>query len=215
FPYTPLFRSGKLTPGRYVLRASLEDGSEASGELVIGPIETDAPADEDALTEADAPAQEDEDLPGPESASVESEAVVSEPVDAEPSEPEPAEASAPAEEAQAENAAGEEGERGAQSGRRARTARHEHGGRNWGLSGALYAMRSNGSWGIGDLADLADVAVTAATAGADYLLLTPVALTASQAIDELGLNASDGGGLVIDPVYLRPEDIREVACLLR
>ena len=207
------FALGNLTPGRYVLRASLEDGSEASGELVIGPIETDAPADEDALTEEDAPAQVNEDLPGPESASVESEAVVSEPVDEEPSEPEPAQASAPAEDARAENDAGEEDERDAQSDLRARIARKEYGGRNWGISGALYAMRSNGSWGIGDLADLADVAVTAATAGADYLLLTPVALTASQAIDELGLNSTDGGGLVIDPVYLRPEDIREVAYL--
>src|SRR5699024_10611115 len=97
---------GQLTPGRCVLRAPTEDGSEASGELVIGPIETDAPADEDALTEEDAPAQVDENLPGPESASVESEAVVSEPVDAEPSEPEPAQASAPAEDARAENDAG-------------------------------------------------------------------------------------------------------------
>src|SRR5699024_2420827 len=120
------FALGKLTPGRYVLRASLEDGSEASGELVIGPIEPDAPADEDALTADDAPAQVDEDLPGPESASVESEAVVSEPVDAEPSEPEPAEASAPAEEAQAENDAGEEDERDAQSDLRARIARKEY-----------------------------------------------------------------------------------------
>ena len=207
------FALGTLTPGRYMLRASLEDGSEASGELVIGPIETDAPTDEPAKgssvepapapaeTEPDAPAQVNEELPEPEPEAVE---------------PEPAEASAAAEEAPAENDAVEEDERDereAQSDLRARIARKEYGGRNWGISAALYAMRSNGSWGIGDLADLADVAVTAATAGADYLLLTPLALTASQAIDELGLNSSAGGGLVIDPVYLRPEDIREVAYL--
>ena len=124
-------------------------------------------------------------------------------------EPEPAEASAAAEEPQP--ASKKEDEREARHS--ARIARKEYGGRNWGISAALYAMRSNGSWGIGDLADLADVAVTAATAGADYLLLTPLALTASQAIDELGLNSSAGGGLVIDTVYLRPEDIREVAYL--
>ena len=227
------FALGVLEPGRYTLRASLEDGSEASGELVIGPIESAAatgeesptgesesdasvePAPESAGAERDEPAQVNEERPQPESEPAEPGQVEPMPVDEdeEPSDSEPAQASEAAEEAPAGNEAVAEDSSDAQSDLRTGVARHEYGGRNWGISGALYAMRSNGSWGIGDLADLADVAVTAATAGADYLLLTPLALTASQAIGELGLDSSAGGGLVIDPVYLRPEDIREVAYL--
>nr|WP_227993612.1 hypothetical protein [Pseudactinotalea sp. HY160] len=54
-----------------------------------------------------------------------------------------------------------------------RFGRQEYGGRGWGLSLDLHAVRSARSWGIGDWADLADLAVVAARAGADFLQLNP------------------------------------------
>lgn len=91
--------------------------------------------------------------------------------------------------------------------------REEYHGRRWGLSGALYAMRSRNSWGIGDFADLADVAVTVARAGGDYLLLTPLVSSVQQEVQRLGFAAEGAHALVVDPMYIRPEDIRETVYL--
>ncbi len=47
-------------------------------------------------------------------------------------------------------------------------------GRVWALATQLYALRSNGNWGIGDFSDLAGLAVVAAKAGAGSIALNPL-----------------------------------------
>jgi 4-alpha-glucanotransferase len=47
-------------------------------------------------------------------------------------------------------------------------------GRHWGWQVQLYALRSQGSWGIGDYADLRTVAAAAAADGAGALLVNPL-----------------------------------------
>lgn len=91
--------------------------------------------------------------------------------------------------------------------------RPEYNGRNWGVSISLYALRSTQSWGVGDFADLADLAVVVAQGGGDYLMLTPTVRNAAQEVARLGLEPNARGGLVLDPLHIRPEDIREVAYL--
>ncbi|HLS03052.1 MAG TPA: 4-alpha-glucanotransferase, partial [Beutenbergiaceae bacterium] len=91
--------------------------------------------------------------------------------------------------------------------------RQEYGGRNWGVSLALYALRSARSWGMGDFADLGDLAAIVAHVGGDYLVVGPVTSTTQQAVERLGFTCAHGGGLIVDPLHIRPEDIREVAYL--
>jgi 4-alpha-glucanotransferase len=47
-------------------------------------------------------------------------------------------------------------------------------GRMWALATQLYALRSQGNWGIGDFSDLAGLAIVAAKAGAGAIALNPL-----------------------------------------
>src|SRR5699024_2152430 len=122
------FALGALAPGAYTLRASVEDGTEAVGDLLVT----------DGIQQAQGE---------PDTAATET----TQPEAAEPK------ITAPGAEVISE------------------IGRPEYQGRNWGISAALYAIRSTHAWGVGDFGDLADLAVTAANAGADYVLLTPLA----------------------------------------
>lgn len=85
-------------------------------------------------------------------------------------------------------------------------------GRAWGLMTQLYQVRSQRSWGLGDLADLGDLASWGAGLGADFVLVNP-------------LHAAEPSGrlepspylpttrLFANPLYLRVEDVPEVAGL--
>ena len=83
----------------------------------------------------------------------------------------------------------------------------------WGFMAQLYSVRSQASWGMGDLADLAElVDWSARDLGADFLLVNP-------------LHAAEPAGHMeaspylpttrrfVNPVYVRVEDVREVAYL--
>jgi 4-alpha-glucanotransferase len=83
--------------------------------------------------------------------------------------------------------------------------------RGWGFMTQLYSVRSERSWGLGDLADLRDlVAWSARSHGADFVLVNP--LHAAEPVPPMQpspyLPASRRFG---NPVYLRVEDIHEVA----
>ncbi|GAA5037919.1 4-alpha-glucanotransferase [Microbacterium fluvii] len=85
-------------------------------------------------------------------------------------------------------------------------------GRGWGLMAQLYSVRSRGSWGIGDFADLADLAAIAGDRGADFLLINPVhAAEVTSPIEASPYRPSTRRFLA--SLYVRPEDIREVAYL--
>ncbi|MDV6239204.1 4-alpha-glucanotransferase [Trueperella bernardiae] len=85
-------------------------------------------------------------------------------------------------------------------------------GRAWGMMAQLYSTRSRQSWGIGDAADLAEMGSVFGELGADFLLVNP--LHAAEPIEPM----SPSPYLPVtrrffNPVYIRPEDIREVAYL--
>ncbi|HET9186664.1 MAG TPA: 4-alpha-glucanotransferase [Acidothermaceae bacterium] len=85
--------------------------------------------------------------------------------------------------------------------------------RAWGFMLQLYAVRSKSSWGIGDFADLRTlVEWSAAELGAGFVLVNP--LHAAQPAPPLEPSpyfpASRG---FINPIYLRVEDVPEVATL--
>ncbi|TNU74088.1 4-alpha-glucanotransferase [Miniimonas arenae] len=92
------------------------------------------------------------------------------------------------------------------------TLRPGLGGRGWGLMAQLYSVRSRASWGIGDFADLADIARLVGERGGDFVLVNPI-------------HAAEVAGPIepspylptsrrfVNPLYLRPEDIREAAYL--
>ena len=84
--------------------------------------------------------------------------------------------------------------------------------RGWGLMAQLYSVRSRASWGMGDFADLGDLAAIAGTRGADFLLINPIhsAEVTSPIEPSPYLPATRR---FLAPLYLRPEDIREVAYL--
>ncbi|GAA1622387.1 4-alpha-glucanotransferase [Georgenia ruanii] len=85
-------------------------------------------------------------------------------------------------------------------------------GRGWGLMAQLYSVRSARSWGVGDLGDLAELTGFFGELGADFLLVNP-------------LHAAEPTGHMtpspylpvsrrfVNPLYIRPEDIPEVAYL--
>ncbi|GAA3919564.1 4-alpha-glucanotransferase [Microbacterium invictum] len=91
-------------------------------------------------------------------------------------------------------------------------ARPGRDGRSWGLMAQLYSVRSRGSWGMGDYADMGDLAAIAGDRGADFLLVNPVhAAEVTSPIEASPYRPATRRFLA--PLYVRPEDIREVAYL--
>ncbi|MHB1288159.1 4-alpha-glucanotransferase, partial [Georgenia sp.] len=84
--------------------------------------------------------------------------------------------------------------------------------RGWGVMAQLYSVRSERSWGTGDLADLTELTSFFGDLGADFLLINP-------------LHAAEPTGHMtpspylpvtrrfVNPIYVRPEAIEEVAYL--
>src|SRR5690606_212284 len=85
--------------------------------------------------------------------------------------------------------------------------------RPWGLMTQLYSVRSAQSWGIGDLADLRDLASLAARrAGADFVLVNP--LHAAEPVAPLTPSPYlPTSRRFVNPLYIRVEDVPEVAYL--
>ncbi|XVX21222.1 4-alpha-glucanotransferase [Actinomycetota bacterium] len=86
-------------------------------------------------------------------------------------------------------------------------------GRVWGLMDQVYQARSSRSWGVGDLADLADLADWAGRdLGADFVLVNP--LHAAEPIAPMEPSPYlPTTRRFVNPIYLRVEDIPEVAYL--
>jgi 4-alpha-glucanotransferase len=85
-------------------------------------------------------------------------------------------------------------------------------GRGWGLMAQLYSVRSRESWGIGDIADLRELSALAGDLGADFLLINP--LHAAEVTPPMTPSPYlPTTRRFSNPVYIRPEDIREVAYL--
>ncbi|MEE6280402.1 4-alpha-glucanotransferase [Georgenia sp. MJ170] len=82
----------------------------------------------------------------------------------------------------------------------------------WGMMAQLYSVRSADSWGIGDLADLAELGSLFGGEGADFLLINPL-----HAAEQTGHMTPSPYLPVtrrfVNPIYIRPEDIRECAYL--
>jgi len=81
-------------------------------------------------------------------------------------------------------------------------------GRAWGWMVQLYAVRSAGSWGMGDFADLAELARWSAGQGADVLLVNPL----HAAAPTYPVEASPyfpASRRFASPLYLRPEQLPE------
>ncbi len=86
------------------------------------------------------------------------------------------------------------------------------GGRGWGFMAQLYSVRSRDSWGFGDLADLREIASLSGDLGADFLLINP--LHAAEIVPPLTPSPYlPTTRRFSNPLYIRPEDIREVAYL--
>ncbi len=85
-------------------------------------------------------------------------------------------------------------------------------GRSWGYQAQLYSVRSSRSWGVGDLADLAELAAVAAGQGAGWVLVNPLAAAQPVAPMEPSPYLPTTRRFV-NPVYLRVEDVHEVAYL--
>jgi 4-alpha-glucanotransferase len=85
-------------------------------------------------------------------------------------------------------------------------------GRGWGLMAQLYSVRSRQSWGVGDLSDLRELASVAGDLGADFLLINP--LHAAEVVAPMTPSPYlPTTRRFFNPLYIRPEDIREVAYL--
>jgi 4-alpha-glucanotransferase len=85
--------------------------------------------------------------------------------------------------------------------------------RAWGFMTQLYSVRSRESWGLGDLADLAELADWSARQhGAGFILVNP--MHAAQPIAPMEPSPYlPTSRRFLNPIYLRVEDIREVAYL--
>ena len=90
--------------------------------------------------------------------------------------------------------------------------RPQFGDRGWGLMAQLYSVRSKRSWGIGDLADLAELAGLGAEMDADFLLINPLH-AAEPSIPMTPSPYLPATRRFVNPIYIRPEDIREAAYL--
>lgn len=86
------------------------------------------------------------------------------------------------------------------------------GGRGWGVMAQLYSVRSRGSWGIGDIDDLTELASFLGDQGADFLLINP--LHAAEPAGEMTPSPYlPVTRRFVNPLYIRPEAIAEVARL--
>lgn len=84
--------------------------------------------------------------------------------------------------------------------------------RGWGVMAQIYSVRSTRSWGIGDARDLAEVASFFGDLGADFLLVNPLHATAP--IEPITPSPYlPASRRFVSPIYIRPEDIPEVAYL--
>ncbi|MGO1057301.1 4-alpha-glucanotransferase [Crossiella sp. CA198] len=80
--------------------------------------------------------------------------------------------------------------------------------RAWGWMLQLYALRGNGSWGVGDLADLSEFVELAGARGADVVLLNPLhAVTPVRPVEASPYSPSSRR--FANPLYLRIEDLAE------
>ena len=85
-------------------------------------------------------------------------------------------------------------------------------GRSWGYQTQLYSARSSHSWGVGDIADLAELSSYAAAQGAGWVLVNPLA--AAQPVPPMEASPYlPTTRRFVNPLYLRVEDVREVAYL--
>ncbi len=86
----------------------------------------------------------------------------------------------------------------------------ERGASGWGIMAQLYSTRSRDSWGVGDTADLKEMCSFFGASGGDFILINPL-----HAAEPVG-HMSPSPYLPVtrrffNPIYIRPEDIREVA----
>lgn len=83
--------------------------------------------------------------------------------------------------------------------------------RGWGFMTQLYSVRSERSWGLGDLADLGEFAGWSARShGADFVLVNP--LHAAEPVPPMQPSPYlPVSRRFVNPIYLRVEDIPEVA----
>ncbi|MDO5701247.1 MAG: 4-alpha-glucanotransferase [Bowdeniella nasicola] len=89
---------------------------------------------------------------------------------------------------------------------------HLHSERGWGAMAQLYSIRSRRSWGLGDARDLAELGSFFGSVGADFLLINPL----HAAEIEPPITPSPylpTSRRFVSPLYIRPEDIEEVAYL--
>lgn len=86
------------------------------------------------------------------------------------------------------------------------------GERSWGMAAQLYSVRSRGSWGIGDLADLADLTTLFGEQGADFFQINP--MHAAEPVAPMTHSPYlPVTRRFVNPIYIRPEAIPEVAYL--
>ena len=86
-------------------------------------------------------------------------------------------------------------------------------GRHWGFMLQLYAVRSRASWGMGDLRDLADLVTwSGRDLGADFVLVNPLHAAGPVAPMEPSPYYPSSRRFV-NPIYLRVDDVPEVALL--
>ena len=82
--------------------------------------------------------------------------------------------------------------------------------RAWGWMAQLYALRSAGSWGMGDYADLATVVADAGSRGAALMLVNPLhACAPTHPVENSPYYP--GSRRFSSPLYLRPERLAEYA----
>lgn len=81
-----------------------------------------------------------------------------------------------------------------------------------GAAAQLYSLMSPQSWGMGDFATLADVGAWSAGLGADFVLINPIHAGHTEPPLEPSPYLPTTRRF-IDPLYIRPEDIREAAYL--
>jgi 4-alpha-glucanotransferase len=86
-------------------------------------------------------------------------------------------------------------------------------GRHWGFMLQLYAVRSQASWGMGDLRDLADLVTwSGRDLGAGFVLVNPLHAAGPVAPMEPSPYYPSSRRFV-NPIYLRVDDVPEVALL--